>query len=373
MKLTFCVPCLFGVEGPLANELRRMGMDGVEAENGRVRFSGTEEDMARANLGLRFGERVLIELGSFPAETFDMLFEGVKALPWERFIPRNGAFPVKGHSLDSRLQSVPACQSIVKKAVVSRLSEWYDINWFKEDGPTFQVQFALRKDTAWLYLDTSGAGLHKRGYRPGHLEAPLRETLAAVMVGLARYRGKGDFCDPFCGSGTIPIEAALAAKGRAPGLFRSFVSENWKCFDPKIWENARQAARDQEYQGDYRIYASDIDPKCIELAKKNAARAGVEELIDFSVADARSFARVTEGGVLVTNPPYGERLMEKQSAEELYRDFGNALRALGEGDRWKKYILSSHPDFERGFGKPADKKRKLYNGMIKCELYMYLR
>ena len=371
VKLEMCSPCLFGLEGPLASELRRMKMENVRAENGRVCFSGTERELAKANIRLRFGERVLIELGAFPARTFDELFEGVKALPWERFIPRNGAFPVKGHCLDSRLESVPACQKIIKKAVVDRLSEWYDINWFREDGDIYQIQFSVMKDTAYLYLDTSGAGLHKRGYRPAHVAAPLRETLASAMVDLARYRGRGDFCDPFCGSGTIAIEAALAAKGRAPGLNRSFSAEKWRCFDPRIWQEAREEARAREFSGDYRIYASDIDPEAVEIAEKNARRAGVDDIIRFSVADAAKFDRGTDEGVIVTNPPYGERLMEKQSAEALYKQFGDALRALGSGDGWKKYILSSHTEFERGFGRTADKKRKLYNGMIKCELYMY--
>lgn len=371
MKLNMCVPCLFGLEGPLAAELRRMGMDNVRSENGRVHFDGTEEDIAKANIRLRFGERVLIELGSFPASSFDELFEGVKALPWERFIPKNGAFPVKGHSLDSKLVSIPSCQSIVKKAIVSRLTDWYDITWFKEDGALYQVQFSIMKDTAHLYLDTSGAGLHKRGYRPAQVQAPLRETLASAMVDLSGYRGKGDFCDPFCGSGTIAIEAALAAKGRAPGINRSFSAENWRCFDKKIWDTARQEAREREYSGEYHIFASDIDPKAVAIARKNAERAGVTDLIEFSVADAREFSRLTENGVIVTNPPYGERLMEKKSAEELYKAFGTALKSLPGEDNWKKYIISSHPDFERGFGKQADKKRKLYNGMIKCELYIY--
>lgn len=371
MKLEMCSPCLFGLEGPLASELKRMGMENVRAENGRVCFSGSERDLAKANLRLRFGERVLIELGSFPARTFDELFEGVKALSWERFIPRNGAFPVKGHCLDSKLSSVPSCQKIVKKAVVDRLSEWYDISWFREDGDNYQIQFSIMKDTAYLYLDSSGVGLHKRGYRPAHLTAPLRETLASAMVDLARYHGRGELCDPFCGSGTIAIEAALAAKGRAPGISRSFSAEKWRCFDPAIWQEAREEARAREFSGTYRIYASDIDPEAIEIARKNASRAGVEDIIEFSVADAAGFDRRTDDGVIVTNPPYGERLMEKQSAEELYRRFGSALRALGDGDGWRKYILSSHTEFERGFGRPADKKRKLYNGMLKCDLFMY--
>ncbi len=368
MTMDFCVPCLFGLEGLVGDELRRLGMADVRPENGRVRFSGEAVELARANVALRCGERVLVELGSFPAESFDALFEGTRALCWERFIPRHGAFPVKGHSLSSALHSVPDCQRIVKKAVAARLGAKYGVEWLPEDGETYQIQFSVMKDVATLWLDTSGAGLHKRGYRPASVAAPLRETLAAAMVTLARYRGRGDFCDLFCGSGTIPIEAALAAKNRAPGLRRAFSAEKWTTLPPEIWQIARREAMDGEFSGDYRIYASDIDPKAVALAKQNAARAGVEGLIRFETADARQFARTTERGVIVTNPPYGERLMEKRAAETLYREFGAAVRGK---ENWKLYLLSSHTEFERTFGREADKKRKLYNGMIKCDLYMY--
>ena len=368
MNMDFCVPCLFGLEGPVGDELRRMGMDNVCPENGRVRFSGDENALAKANICLRCGERVLIELGSFPAESFDALFEGTRALPWEQFIPRDGVFPVKGHSLTSALHSVPDCQRIVKKAVAARLGAKYGTEWLPETGETYQIQFAIMKDTATLYLDTSGAGLHKRGYRPAAVAAPLRETLAAAMVGFARYRGKGDFCDPFCGSGTIAIEAALAAKNRAPGIARAFAAEKWPVIPAAVWRSARSEALDREFQGDYSVFASDLDAKAVETAKRNASRAGVAELIRFEVSDARQFSRRTERGVIVTNPPYGERLMEKREAEELYRGFGAAV--LGK-ENWKLCLLSSHTEFERCFGRQAGKKRKLYNGMIKCDLYMY--
>lgn len=368
MKLEMYVPCLFGLEGPVAAQLRKMGIADVRAENGRVRFSGTEADMARANICLRCGERVLIELGNFRAETFEELFQGVKALPLEQFIPKDGAFPVKGHSLDSALHSVPDCQRIIKKAAAERLGAKYGTGWLAESGETYQLQFAIMKDQVSLCLDTTGAGLHKRGYRPAHVAAPLRETLAAAMVGFAGYRGREDFCDPFCGSGTIAIEAALAAKNRAPGLMRSFSAQKWSCFGGKIWAQAEDEARSKEFSGDYRIFASDIDPKAVAMSRQNAARAGVDDIIRFEVADAMSFSRTTENGLIVTNPPYGERLMEKKQAEELYAGFGRAVRGL---ENWKIYLLSSHTEFERAFGAQADKKRKLYNGMIKCELYMY--
>lgn len=368
MKLDLCAPCLFGLEGPLGNELRHMGMTDVAPENGRVRFKSDESGMARANVSSRFGERILIELGRFPAASFDALFEGVRSLPLEQFIPQNGSFPVKGYSLDSALHSVPDCQKIIKKAAAERLKAVYGLTWCPEDAAQYQIQFSIMKDMAVIYLDTSGTGLHKRGYRPAQVAAPLRETLAAAMVDIAGYRGRGDFCDPFCGSGTIAIEAALAAKNRAPGIGRNFSAEIWACFDRKIWREARADARAREFSGDYRIFASDIDPKAVAISQANAARAGVDDLIVFETADAAAFSRATERGVIVTNPPYGERLMEKREAEALYRAFGEAFRKTRN---WKLCLLSSHTEFERTFGRTADKKRKLYNGMIKCDLYIY--
>ena len=368
----YCVPCLFGLEGLVADELRRMDLPEVRAEDGRVFFSGTLADCVRANISLRCGERVLLQLGSFPAPTFDALFEGVRALPWGSLLPKDAAFPVTGYCLNSALFSVPDCQRIVKKAVVESMKTRWKLEQFPETGAEYKIRFSIRKDQADLFLDTSGTPLHKRGYRPAHTEAALRETLAAAMVKLARYRGKGDFCDPFCGSGTIAIEAALAALNRAPGLYRSFAAENWAFVDPALWRQARAEALVAEYTGDYHITASDIDPRAVQIAQENAVRAGVEHLIDFRVADAAAFSQKTERGVIVTNPPYGERLLDVQQAEELYRRFGAALSKPGN-EGWSLYLLSSDADFERCFGKPADKKRKLYNGMIKCDLYMYFK
>ncbi len=370
MNLKFCAPCHFGLEGPVADELRRLDMPNVHAENGRVHFEGTEAELAKACIWLRCAERVLVEAGSFTAETFDELFEGVKALPLEDYIPKNGAFPVKGYSIDSKPFSVSDCQSIIKKAMATRLSQKYGISWFPEDGETIQVQFSIMDDVCTIYLDATGDGLHKRGYRPAHVAAPLSETLAAAMVILSRYRGRDDFCDPFCGSGTLPIEAALIAKNRAPGLYRRFAAEEWSCLDKSVWKKAREEAPSREYNGDYRIFASDIDPEAVQISRENAKLAGVDGFIEFSQADATKFDKKTERGVIVTNPPYGERLMEKRQAETLYTEFGKAYFTL---ENWKLYLLSSHTEFERSFGRLADKKRKLYNGMIKCDLYMYLK
>lgn len=368
-RLKLAVPTLFGLEGLTADELRRLGLEEVRADNGRVTALGTPADVARLNLNLRTGERVLIELGCFLAGDFDALFEGTRALPWEQFIPLNGAFPVKGHSLNSALHAIPACQSIVKKAVAARLGQKYGLETLPENGPVYQIQFSIMKDMATLMLDTSGAGLHKRGYRAVGVTAPLRETLAAALVLLSRYRGRDPFCDPFCGSGTIAIEAALIAKNRAPGLERSFSAQRWACVPAQAWMDAADEAMDREFDGAYEIWGGDIDPKAVAIARDNAVKAGVEDLIRFEVADARAFRREAPYGRVVTNPPYGERIMEKREAKELYRAFGKAYRGLPPG--WSLALLSSHTEFERTFGRTADKKRKLYNGMIKCDLFLY--
>ena len=257
----------------------------------------------------------------------------------------------------------------MKKASARRLGEKYGLETLPESGSRYQIQFSIIKDVATLYLDTSGEGLYKRGYRARNMGAPLRETLAAALVTLSRYRGKDPFCDPFCGSGTIPIEAALIAKNRAPGLDRSFAAQKWKNMDSKLWLEAADEAMDKEFHGQYDIWGGDIDPAAVELAKHNAALAGVDDCIRFEAADAGKFRRDSEYGQLVTNPPYGERLLEKKEAEELYRAFGAALRDLPP--KWRVLVLSSHTEFERCFGRSADKKRKLYNGMIKCDVFMY--
>ncbi|MCD8088427.1 MAG: class I SAM-dependent RNA methyltransferase [Oscillospiraceae bacterium] len=364
----FAVPCLFGLEGPAADELRRMGLDNVRAENGRVWFSGDGSACAKANIRLRTGERVLLLLGRFPARTFDELFEGVRALPLGDYIPRDGQFPVKGHCLDSQLHSVPDCQKIIKKAAASALGRVYGVQWLPENGALYQLQFAIVKDQAELFLDTSGAPLFKRGYRPGHMAAPLRETLAAAMVGFARYRGRDAFYDPFCGSGTLPIEAALIAHNRAPGLNRTFSAQAWEGFTPQtLWRQAAEEARSLEYPGPYHIFASDIDPKAVALSRENARRAGVAQDITFSVADALQAPVPAEKGVMVCNPPYGKRMLELDQARTLYRALGARPQAQG----WKRFIISSEPTFEQFYGRPASKRRKLYNGMIQCNLYMY--
>ena len=367
--LQFAIPCLLGLESLVGDEVKKLGLADVRVENGRVLCRGEERDLARLNINLRCGARVLLVLASFRATDFETLFQGTRAVRWEDWIPREGEFPVMGYSINSTLHSVPACQSIVKKAVVERLGAAYGLQTLPETGKRYQIRFSIMKDEVMLCLDASGEGLYKRGYRAVGVAAPLKETLAAAMVKLSHYNGRDPFCDPFCGSGTIPIEAALIAKNRAPGLDRSFAAQKWKNMDSKLWLEAADEAMDKEFHGQYDIWGGDIDPAAVELAKHNAALAGVDDCIRFEAADAGKFRRDSEYGQLVTNPPYGERLLEKKEAEELYRAFGAALRDLPP--KWRVLVLSSHTEFERCFGRSADKKRKLYNGMIKCDVFMY--
>ena len=365
------VPCLLGLESLIAQELREMGAIDVAAENGRVLFSGDANLLARANINCRFAERIQVLAGSFSAKTFDELFEGTKALAWEEWIGKEDAFPVKGYSIHSALFSVSDCQSIIKKAVVERLKSVYHIPWFEETGPVHQIQFSIMKDTVSLLLDTSGAGLHKRGYRLQANDAPLKETLSASLCSLARLRDYHTLYDPMCGSGTILIEGAMMALNIAPGVNRNFAAERWEALPQSAWARERERARDLVKKDvHFQAYGSDIDADALALAKANAERAGVRANIAWKEASLNDFAPATEKGTLICNPPYGERMLDIQQANELYRIMG---KKFDKKRGWSYYIISPSEQFESLFGRRADKRRKLYNGMIKCQLYMYFK
>lgn len=371
MRYRLLAPCLFGLEKLASDQLKSLGAENVLAENGRVFFEGDEHIIARANICSRYAERIQICVGEFYAHSFTELFDNVKALPWEKYIDKDAAFPVKGWSLNSTLHSVPDCQSIIKKAVVTRLSSKYNLEWFKESGAVHQIAFSIMKDKVTVTIDTSGEGLHKRGYRRNSNDAPLKETLAAAMVYLARIYDDSAFYDPCCGSGTILIEAAMMARNMAPGLRRSFAAEKFGFIAPEVWSSERARAM-SEIKSDisFKAYGSDIDPEAVKLAGENAKKAGVDGFIEVKVADIKDFAPATERAVVVTNPPYGERLLDIKAAEQLYSVMGKVF----EAKRGYKYtVISSHDEFERLFGRPADKRRKLYNGSIRCQVYMYFR
>ena len=367
-EMLFAVPTLFGLEGLAGDELRRMNMENVRVEDRRVLFTGDENALAKANIALRTGERVMVVLAQFEAKSFEDLFQGVYHAELERYIPKDGQFPVKGHCLNSQLMSVSDCQAIIKKAASKRLGEKYGMSWLPETGIKFQLHFTILNDQVTLSLDTSGQGLHKRGYRAIGNDAPVHETLAAGMIQLTRYRGRDFFWDPFCGSGTIPIEAALIAINRAPGLNRQFAAEEFPWMPREIWEDVKTEAKDHEFHGEYRILGSDSDPKCVSLAMANARKAGVGKLITFRDGDATKMSLPSDAGIIVCNPPYGERMMEQADAKRLYQALGRHLKFA---NNWKKYIITSEPEFEHFFGKRSDKKRKFYNGKIQCNYYMY--
>ena len=367
-KFELIVPTLFGLEGLAGEELRRLGMENVRVEDRRVFFSGDEQALAKANVCLRTGERVMVVLAKFQARSFEELFQGVYHANLEDYIPKDGQFPVKGHCLNSQLMSVSDCQAIIKKAASRRLGEAYGVSWLPESGIKFQLHFTILNDQVTLSLDTSGQGLHKRGYRAVGNDAPLHETLAAGMIQLTRYRGREFFWDPFCGSGTIPIEAALIAKNRAPGLNRHFAAEEFPWMPTGIWEQVKTEAKDREFRGDYHILGSDSDPACVSLSMANARKAGVADCIKFKDGDATKMDLPAPSGILVCNPPYGERMMEQQSAQRLYGALGRHFKFAND---WKKFVITSEPEFEHYFGKRADKKRKFYNGKIKCDYYMF--
>lgn len=366
-------PCHFGLESVLSGELKAIGASDVKAQDGKVHFTGDEHILVRANLNLRTAERVLIELASFPATSFEELFQGVSKIPLEDYIGSKDAFPVKGWSLKSKLASVPDCQKIIKKAAVERLKRVYHVEWFAETGPVHQLQFSILNDTATIMLDTSGVGLHKRGYRPSANEAPMKETLAAGIIDLAGIYGgcNATIFDPMCGSGTLLIESALKALQIPPGINRRFAAQTWGLFDDIVWQEERargieRVRKDCAFRG----VGSDIDPNAVFITKENAKKAGVFSRLSVSTGDVKDFVLpdTDTRKIILCNPPYGERLMELREAEQLYKQMGQVFKRFEGCDI---AIISPHEHFENLYGKKADKRRKLYNGMIKCQLYLY--
>ena len=370
MRLELVATCLFGLERLLGEEIDALGYERISTIDGRVTFAGDCEAVALSNIFLRYAERVFIKLGSFRAESFEELFEGVRRLNWADFIGQNDAFPVKGHAIKSKLHSIPDCQAIIKKAVVRSMSEVYGIEQFAETGVKYQIEFFILNDIATLMIDTSGIALHKRGYRRESLGAPIRETLAAAIVATSRPRENVLLWDPMCGSGTIAIEAAMMMKNIAPGRGRKFAAEDFAFIDKKIWRDAREEAFDVERTTDFRAFASDIDTSAVALAEKNVGLAGVSDVVKVFRQDARKISADGRRGTIVCNPPYGERLGTLREAEQLYKEIGVHFRSLSP---WQVYIITSHPAFEKFYGKKADKVRKLYNGMLPCYLYQYFK
>ena len=370
MRLELVATCLFGLEKLLGDEIEALGYEKISTIDGRVTFLGDEEAVALSNVFLRYAERVFIKLGSFRAESFEELFEGTRRLPWADFIGKHDAFPVKGHSIRSALFSIPDCQAIIKKAVVRSMSERYGIDIFPEDGAKLQIEFFILNNEAALMIDTSGTALHKRGYRKESLGAPIRETLAAAIAAISRPRENVLLWDPMCGSGTIAIEAAMQMKNIAPGVNRAFAAEDFGFMDKSHFARAREEAREGEIKTEFQAFASDIDPQAVALAEKNARLAGVSDVVKVFSQDARKISADGRRGTIVTNPPYGERLLNQREAEKLYTEIGAQFRSLSP---WPVYIITSHPSFEKFYGVRADKVRKLYNGMLPCYLYQYFK
>lgn len=366
------VPCHFGLEAVLKREIYDLGYEITKVEDGRVTFEGDEEAVCRANIFLRTAERVMIQVGRFKATTFEELFQGIKNLPWEEYIPEDGKFWVKkASSINSKLFSPSDIQSIAKKAMVERMKQNYHKEWFKEDGAAYPVRIFLLKDEVTVALDTSGDSLHKRGYRTMTSKAPLTETLAASLIMLTPWRKDRILVDPFCGSGTFPIEAAMIAANIAPGMNRSFTAEEWTNLIPKkLWyETVNEANELINDDIEVDIQGYDVDGSVIKIARRNAREAGVDHLIHFQERDVKDLSHPKKYGFIITNPPYGERLEDKKDLPALYKAFGESFKNL---DSWSAYMITSYEDAERYFGRKADRNRKIYNGMLKTYFYQFL-
>lgn len=369
MEYTLIATATFGLEKVVADELKELGYDDLKIENGKVTFVGDERDIVTCNMWLRTADRVLIKMAEFKAESFEELFQGTLEVEWGKYISEDGFMHVTGKSVKSKLFSVPDCQSIVKKAVIEAMKREYSMTWFAEDGPEYKIEVGILKDIVTLTLDTSGAGLHKRGYREKAGEAPLKETLAAALVLLSKWDNTRILADPMCGSGTILIEAALIGKNIAPGLNRSFAAEQWDIIPLNMWEEVRKHARNCINKDEFRLLGSDINGRILQTARNNAEKAGVDEYIAFQKMPMEEFRSKKKYGVIITNPPYGERLSNSKEVEKLYKNMGEVYSNLTD---WSYFALTSYEDFEKFFGRKSDKNRKLYNGRLKCYYYQYL-
>lgn len=369
--LKLAAMCIFGTEGIAAGELRRMGAENVQAENGRVLFDYSPQMLVRSNIRCRYCERIVLLVRTFKATNFEQLFQNINAVPWEKIIGDSGEFPVNGSCLSSKLSSVPACQKIIKKAIAKRLMKAYSTDHCNETGALYRINFLALKDSFSIMVDTSGDGLHKRGYREQSMEAPLKETLAAVMADLAVVKSNHTVIDPTCGSGTLLIEAAMKAKNIAPGLHRTFSCEKWDQIDKSIWQQERKLAIDEIITDcDFVGYGYDIDKEAIALAKENAEKAGVSSVLHFEYRDIRDYKDGNERATVICNPPYGERLLDYEQARGIYKIMGQHFKPA----KGKSYtIISPDEEFEKYFGRPADKRRKIYNGKLKCQIYMYFK
>ena len=370
-KFELIAPCHFGLEAVLKKEIIDLGYEVSKVEDGRVTFLGDEEAVCRANVFLRTAERILIKVGSFYATTFEELFEKTKELPWEEYIPKDGKFWVaKAASVKSKLFSPSDIQSIMKKAMVERLKSVYNIKWFEETGASYPLRVFLMKDEVTIGLDTTGDSLHKRGYRKLTAKAPIAENLAAALIMLTPWRGDRILVDPFCGSGTFPIEAAMMAANMAPGMNRSFLAENWKNMIPKKeWYDCMDEANDLvNLQIETDIQGYDMDPHMVSIARENARLAGVDHLIHFQQRDVAALSHPKKYGFIITNPPYGERLEEKENLKPLYATIGQRFSAL---DNWSLYMITAYENAEADMGRKADKNRKIYNGMMKTRFYQF--
>ncbi len=369
MNLTLVATAAFGLESMVELEVRELGYKDAAIDNGRVVFRADESAIARANLWLRCSDRVMVQVGTFPAATFDELFEGCRALPWEQWITREGQFPVSGRSVKSRLHSVPDCQAIVKKAIVENLKARYGLERFPETGASFHVEVSLLDDVATLTLDTSGQALHKRGYRKTQGPAPLKETLAAGMVKISRWRPGRPFLDPFCGSGTIPVEAALMGLNMAPGLGRSFAAEEWPVVPAPCWASAREEAKDlAQRDRALDVAGSDRDESAVREARRNAGLAGLGRNVRVQVQDVQDVWPRGDFGCIVCNPPYGERLGDSREAAEVYETMRGAFQRF---HTWSFFVITPHTNFEKVFRRRADRRRRLYNGNIPCTYYQF--